>query len=105
MTERIEQSMEAEPSSREHAIAIYRATISQAAELGAGRNDPDVVRRVKRQLAIRTTSRTGWPITLTGHFLRAGLWACLALCRRWYTAAPAHIASTNPNGHAPCRKP
>jgi hypothetical protein len=51
MTERIEQSMEAEVGSREHAIAIYRATISQAAELGAARNDPDVVRRVKRQLA------------------------------------------------------
>ena len=51
MAERIEQSMEAESGSREHAIAIYRATISQAAELGAGRNDPDVVRRVKRQLA------------------------------------------------------
>jgi hypothetical protein len=51
MTERIEQSMEAELGSREHAIAIYRATISQAAELGAARNDPDVVRRVKRRLA------------------------------------------------------
>jgi hypothetical protein len=29
----------------------------------------------------------------------------LALCRQRYTATLAHIASTNPNGHAPCRKP
>jgi len=51
MMERIERSMEGEPGSREHAIAVYRTTISQAVELGAARNDPDVVRRVKRQLA------------------------------------------------------
>ena len=45
MMERIEQSMEGEPGSREHAIAVYRTTINQAAQLGAARNDPDVVRR------------------------------------------------------------
>jgi hypothetical protein len=44
-------------------------------------------------------------MTSTEHFLRAGLWAFLALCRQWYTATLAHIASTNPNGHAPCRSP
>jgi hypothetical protein len=49
---RIEQSMEAEsfPGSREHAISVYRRTLLQAAELGAQSKDPDLVRRVKRQL-------------------------------------------------------
>ena len=43
--------MEVEPGSREHAIAVYRRTVLQAAELGAESNDPDLVRRVKRRLA------------------------------------------------------
>ena len=47
----MKRPMEAEPCPRERAIAVYRATISQAVELGAARNDPEVVRRVKRQLA------------------------------------------------------
>jgi hypothetical protein len=51
MTERMKRPMEAEPCPRERAIAVYRATISQAVELGAARNDPEVVRRVKRRLA------------------------------------------------------
>src|SRR5215469_3316875 len=51
MMERMKRAMEAEPCPRERAIAVFRSTISQAVELGATRNDPEVVRRVKRQLA------------------------------------------------------
>ena len=42
---------EAEPGSREHAIAVYRRTILQATERAVECNDRDLVRRVKRRLA------------------------------------------------------